>query len=186
MLALERLSGALKLSCWPATTKGYRGGIQVPIPSRVDLVGLPGPHGRNACAGTVFERDATRYFFKKIGTAQNFDVATGWQLATRPNAGFIPEVWGSWDSATRKFRAAGILRPGTVSQPGFSTATQQYPLRAVPLFRVGLSPFARFSSARGPAFGPVSGSHKHPQNPPETRAPGSRSRSSRGGQERAA
>ena len=93
MLALERLSGALKLSCWPATTKGYRGGIQVPIPSRVDLVGLPGPHGRNACAGTVFERDHdTLLFKKKLGPLQTAMWRLGNEITGAQARKWLPET----------------------------------------------------------------------------------------------
>ena len=34
--------------------------------------------------GTVFVKDRDTLLFKKIGTAQNFDVAAGWHLAIGP------------------------------------------------------------------------------------------------------
>ena len=75
--ALAGTSGALKPSSMQAAAHAIRGGIRWRNHAGTPLIGLPDPSGQNAV------RALDGFFFKKIGTAQNFDVARWGAFPTR-------------------------------------------------------------------------------------------------------
>ena len=81
--ALAGTSGALKPSSMQAAAHAIRGGIRWRNHAGTPLIGLPDPLRTKCRDRDGFARVAARYFFKKIGTAQNFDVARWGAFHTR-------------------------------------------------------------------------------------------------------
>ena len=84
MWRAEPSSGALTLKFTEGSAMGFSCRLTSILGVRDVLIGITGHDPKSRVSAIVAIVGNRRYFSKKIGTAQNFDVAAGWQLATRP------------------------------------------------------------------------------------------------------
>ena len=90
--ALAGTSGALKPSSMQAAAHAIRGGIRWRNHAGTPLIGLPDPSGQNSVTGPVSRESRHVTFSKKIGAAQNSDVARWGAFHTRTDGGLMCET----------------------------------------------------------------------------------------------